>query len=353
MNGRRYTIVCFLFGLVLFSIHTYAQYPVYFEERFDQLSFSSRWKYERATPSRIKFDAREARAGKGCVKVTLHPGDDVGRGNRAEMKFSNYDAPESEVWYGWSFMIPEDFMDTTGLGAQILAQFHMLPDFEKGETWDTYDAEPMIVLTYKYDGSSRLGKLAYGLKGLNKRGVGTFDITKGQWYDVVWHIKWSRTEAGFFEAWINGEPVWSGDSYRTYGPNLYNAVSPYLKLGLYRNKAINSVNSIYIDEFRTGLSFEEVSVATNDSAAYTPVLKVYPNPSVGQPIRIQFNLEIEQQINLRLWNNLGQDLIDRNYELAAGPQLLWLDPRGTEPGLYRLELQMKHHVLREKVLIIH
>src|SRR5438552_7465710 len=38
---------------------------------------------------------------------------------------------------------------------------------------------------------------------------GTSDVTRNQWYDFVFHIKWSSTSAGFSEAWLNGKKVHS------------------------------------------------------------------------------------------------------------------------------------------------
>jgi hypothetical protein len=59
-------------------------------------------------------------------------------------------------------------------------------------------------------------------------------------------IYWSRTESGYAEAWIDGEPVTDGP---VTGPNMLNKESHYFKFGLYRNPDIKEVQTVYYDNF--------------------------------------------------------------------------------------------------------
>ena len=53
---------------------------------------------------------------------------------------------------------------------------------------------------------------------------------KNQWYDFVYHVRWSSGSDGFFDAWVNGEQVLS---HR--GPTLYAGQGVYMKLANYHN----------------------------------------------------------------------------------------------------------------------
>jgi hypothetical protein len=53
-------------------------------------------------------------------------------------------------------------------------------------------------------------------------------VVRNQWYNFVYHVKWSSGADGFFDAWVNGVQKMS---YR--GPTLYSGQGVYLKLGNY------------------------------------------------------------------------------------------------------------------------
>lgn len=61
---------------------------------------------------------------------------------------------------------------------------------------------------------------------------------------------------GFVEVWINDRPFTAG---RMYGPTLYNPVSNYLRLGLYRRKGVPTINHVFYDEVRIGDSYRAVA----------------------------------------------------------------------------------------------
>jgi hypothetical protein len=53
-------------------------------------------------------------------------------------------------------------------------------------------------------------------------------VVRNQWYNFVYHVKWSSGPDGFFDAWVNGVQKMS---YR--GPTLYPGQGVYLKLANY------------------------------------------------------------------------------------------------------------------------
>lgn len=233
-----------------------------FSESFDTAALSPRWKYELAEASRLQIVPSPARRGGGALKLTLHPKDRVAKRNRAEIKLFNREALGSEGWYAWSVLIPEDYADVARAELfQILGQWHDQPP--EGKAWKDYDSHtPMLAVKYTAEGGKPRLEIMYGLDGKNKGGVGSADIEKGKWVDLVFHVKWSMQADGFVEAWKDGQPITrgAGGAVRVTGPNMYNSMPPYLKLGLYRKDGIETVNSVYFDEVRIGRARADVEV---------------------------------------------------------------------------------------------
>src|SRR5262249_7237800 len=163
------------------------------------------------------------RAGAGAFKFTVAPGDLVDRGNRSELIRENNDPVCTEGYYGWSFQIPPNYADSDRW--QIIAQWQSQPDPSAGETWDSVKGRfPMIALQYQIvDGSPRLGISKAG-RGELHHIIALQTIPKGQWIDVVFHIRWSETGDGFVETWVNDLPITpdNGADHKVHGPTLYN-----------------------------------------------------------------------------------------------------------------------------------
>lgn len=232
-----------------------------FVERFDSWPLRDAWRGEMQDTSRVRIVARPVRAGIGALEVTLRPGDIAARRNRTELVLARRDGLESEVWYAWSVLVPAEYHDDReNARFQIMGQFHVAPDHAAGETWENYRGyPPMLSIQYGYDDSGSGFGLFYGL-GRDRARVAIHYIEKGRWYDIVLHVRWSRTAHGFVEAWIDGHP-WTPSSERdnrVYGANMYNAVPAYLKLGLYRDFGFESIHRLYYDELRIGGRREDV-----------------------------------------------------------------------------------------------
>lgn len=251
-----------------------------FVEHFDTLPLRAIWDANAQDVSRIEIVEEPVRATSGAVRLTVHPkdvavpGDRLAGKNRTELNIAYGTKPRTDAWrdtwYSWSFLVPVDYYDDyDNPRFQIMGQFHAVPDFERGEDWGNFHSTggstpPMISIRYGYDEKGSGFGLFYGLKtgGRHERMIAKRRLVKGKWYDVMMHIAWSRTDEGYVEAWINGEPItpWNGRDHKYYGANMYNDVPPILKLGLYRGPGFTKVNSVYYDEVHIGHSREDVSL---------------------------------------------------------------------------------------------
>ncbi len=235
----------------------------------------ARWSVrESARPDSIQVVTDPVRRGRFAAKFTVRPGDFISNGNRAELSWDNRDAPGSVAWYGWSFLIPEDFADTEWRPRlwQCIGQWHDQPMLEKGETWANFPGHsPSIAVYYTSKQGVPTIELWYGTyeKREMQHIVAVAPIQKGRWLDLVFHIGWSPNADGFIEAWLNGEPFIAPreDNHRAMGANMWNAYPHYLKVGLYRNKEIATTNSVYFDEIRIGNSYAGVAPALGTASA--------------------------------------------------------------------------------------
>ncbi len=241
-----------------------------FVEHFDSYPSSRVWSANAQDLSRIEIVDNPVRASSGAVKLTVFPEDISAKRNRAEINIIYGQKPKGKnwknIWYSWSFLIPEDYHDDyNNKRFQIMGQFHVVPDFERGEGWEDYlKIPPMISIRYGRDeGGSGFG-LFYGIKTAEKqeRMIAKKYIEKGRWYDIMMHINWSKHEDGYVEVWLDNEPLtpFNGKDYKFYGANMYNAVPPMLKLGLYRDFGFKRTNSVYYDELHIGHSKEAVNI---------------------------------------------------------------------------------------------
>lgn len=241
---------------------------LYFLEDFEdnQASFQG---YEGGKERSFKIVQDVVRKGKYAFKITVHP-DDItqvsgkDKKNRAEAKYDNLDPEGSEVYYGWSFLIPNDyiFKPEDGSGFNIIAQWHDKPDRESGETREQTAGlnPPIAVYMGTLDGQPGI-RINYGLRDLNVGSIGDSPIKLDDWNDIVFHIKWSQGEDGFVEVWHNDKSITGG---KVYGPNMHNSVPHYWKTGFYRgivgDDSTLTTNSMYIDEIRIGRSKADVSI---------------------------------------------------------------------------------------------
>lgn len=196
------------------------------------------------------------RKGTYSARFFLRPGDIINNGNRSELAVYNCAEYHTDVYYGWSFMIDTSWSDAHYC---LLSQWQNLPNYEMGEDWNnTFPSPPPLALVYT-DG---LLEVKWNEKVVREdvQTIGSRNIGKGVWHDVVFRVYWSDQNDGFIEAWLDGSPLISGTGNRFYGANLYNRSGNYFKFGLYRGHDSDTYPAIiaFADELKIGSSYDEV-----------------------------------------------------------------------------------------------
>jgi len=223
------------------------------------------WGWDLARAESAQVVQKPVRRGRYAVRITLAPGDRAASKERAELKLDDksiervHGRPGGEMWYGWSFLIPADYVDPADNPWQIVGQWHQRPPepkkpgerpgMEKG-------APPLLVYLESANGRHALTLIGRPAPKAPPRTLGSQPIQRGKWVDLIFHIKWSTGKDGFVEAWLDGKPFTSG---KMYGPTLYSPITTYLRLGLYRPKGVEATTSVYYDEVRLGDSYQAVA----------------------------------------------------------------------------------------------
>lgn len=221
-----------------------------------------------------EISSEVAKSGINSVKFSVSPDSYVNKGVRAELTFDQMIEPGDETFYEYSLFIPADYQDVKSLNAdngkpnwQIFGQWHDQPDECIGESWDDFPGNsPPIALYYSYLTKSDpeylkilSGPEFYDIYGSDStwndvsimaleyggRTIALQRIDKGEWIDFKFHIKWSRNNNGFIQAWVNDNAFTDG---RVFGSNMLNNASHYFKFGLYRNPTIPYANVVYYDD---------------------------------------------------------------------------------------------------------
>lgn len=213
----------------------------------------------------------QARRGRYALKVVVRPEDAVYPGDqradkeRAELlrlnscrltgvcSLGDEGAHGSEWWYSWSVFIPQGYdFKSEPHKFEIMGQWHDQAD--PGE--DPTGYSPPMSVAYRSDGKVQGFLIKYGLRNFNQT-IQEYltPIDQGKWIDLVFHIRFSKNDDGFMEVWKDGIMLkTSSGSTKVTGPNMYNTVPNYLRLGIYRGFALSQTNTIYYDEVRIGRS---------------------------------------------------------------------------------------------------
>ncbi len=232
------------------------------------------------------------RAG-SMIKFTVNPGDEASGGNRSEiLLFSNQDPMCSEAWYAWSFLVPVDYQESvSGDGFHTVGQWHAQRDLGSSDPTLQFDFQNPVNIEYipadhkTNKGNAVSDRLVINSKIFNFEddtllgvALASHDIVKGQWVDIVVHIKWSLQPDGFVEGWVRNiadptlpdsqqvpykKVVLLDGSTRFTGRTFGNSLGNFFKLGLYRKVNVNDdvTGVVYYDEFKRGSSFDEVALS--------------------------------------------------------------------------------------------
>lgn len=226
-----------------------------FKGNFESANFAG-WSKGASRSDSIQIIKSPVRAGKYAVKFTIKPGDIADNGHRAELTCNEKFPVGSEVFYKFSFMIPKDYAENDLW--QMFTQFHDQPDFENGETWDSYTNSLKLnklppPVSLSYHNNEIIIKRNDVIDGYHV--IATAKIEKGKWVDLIYHVKWSLGKDGFIEVFKSGKSISKG---KIYGPNVYNSSGNYLKIGFYRDKNITTTNTLYFDEVYISQSKKDI-----------------------------------------------------------------------------------------------
>lgn len=189
----------------------------------------------------VSFTDQYYRSGNHCVKLVLKEGyirQDGGDGNfteRTELDSGKYPFLNQEVWYRFSILVPKDFpiVDNRLVISQV-KQTALLRNpfqiyaqrFKNGKHYITiYDM-------MKKDKEERTE-------------LNLPELTKEEWHDFVFQIRYSHTQNGFINMWMDGEKVisFTGPTASKKGRNQF-----YHKMGMYRDQWPDPM-IIYFDNY--------------------------------------------------------------------------------------------------------
>ena len=178
-------------------------------------------------------------AGVSAVRLHTEPGDNnvAGSGsnerNDLTLNQSTSDGFEGrEHWWAHSILFPDDYVDPPQSTAGswnfgIVADFH---NTTNGAGQANFQITAMPATAISPDRPTGLGfQINYGNQASPTQvNYPIGPVIRNQWYNFVYHVKWSSGSDGYFDAWVNGVQKMA---YR--GPTLYPGQGVYLKLANY------------------------------------------------------------------------------------------------------------------------
>lgn len=208
------------------------------------------------------------RNGRMGVQLTTLPGDNniagSGEMERCDLMLSQElsDGYEGhEAWWAHSIYLPDNWQAPTW-HSYVLFDFHnttpgpgqanMMVNFRRRG-----DADPGILQFSEYGGDvNTAGHYAADI------GTEAVPVEKNIYYNFLYHVRWSSSSDGFFDAWVNGVRKLSHQ-----GPTLYAGQGVYLKLANYHNPVCDpyptcigthSASSVIHERIRRGATRESV-----------------------------------------------------------------------------------------------
>jgi len=178
-------------------------------------------------------------AGVNAVRLHTEPGDNNVTGSNSHERNdlttsqATSDGYEGrEHWWAHSVLFPDDYVDPPESTASswnfgIVADFH---NTTNGGGQANFQVNAMPATAISPDRPTGLSfKVSYGSQTSPTEAIYPIGpVVRNQWYNFVYHVKWSSGSDGFFDAWVNGVQKMS---YR--GPTLYPGQGVYWKLANY------------------------------------------------------------------------------------------------------------------------
>jgi len=174
---------------------------------------------------------------------------------RSEIQLPNSGKCYTTMFYGWDFKIATDYVESDKW--QIIGQFHDQPDASAGETWHNYPANnPPLAIRYE-NGYVVIAVYSWDTEGVMD--IARAAISKGSWNKIKIKTHWSTGSDGTVEVWLNGQKMQASGGQSVYtARNCFNKACNYLKIGLYRDKAITTKAIVYYDNVVS--SFDETAL---------------------------------------------------------------------------------------------
>jgi hypothetical protein len=193
-----------------------------------------------------------SRAGSRGVRLQTQPGDSAVSGSDTwERDDLTLDQSTSgcyagaEQWWSHSLFFPSDYVVSSQ--GNVVAAFH----HTGGEGQANFQILAMPDgLRFTGAGGSTIATNSRS-PGYHSTMLG--QLVKNQWYDFVYHVKWSSGSDGFMFAWVNGVQKMA---YR--GPTLYTGQGCYLKLANYHGATGTAISLVH-DRVVRGKSAAAVS----------------------------------------------------------------------------------------------
>jgi len=204
---------------------------------FETGNLSQFSKTQMVSADRLRVVSSPVRQGNRALRVEVRKGDNPinASGNRNELvKFDN--AKEgTEFYYGWSTLFPSDYP--------------MVPNWQVFMQWHhsgLNGAPPVrfVLGCSAADCGRPMPDTLFFI--VNGKTLWTkTPVTRGQWHDFVMRVKWSANPSvGFVELWYDGQLVLP----RRYTRTMFSSSDTnYMKVGLYRDAAVNPTQVMYHD----------------------------------------------------------------------------------------------------------
>jgi Polysaccharide lyase/Bacterial Ig domain len=212
------------------------------------------------------------RQGTGSGKITL-----TGTQTRDELILADNNGNRvllsegDDRYYAFSFYLRSMVWGAPGLGHNVIWQFHQVGSGNVGSPWVA-----LSLLNFSSPGGYDGKQVGQGLWGnfdwLSPSGPGTGGngdiklsgpLAMNTWYDVVVHVKASKTNNGAVQVWLNGNLIYSISGVSTM-PYTNNSDNPngfsqaQFQNGLYRGSGVTGTSEYRLDSVRFGTSYASV-----------------------------------------------------------------------------------------------
>ncbi|MEP6673705.1 MAG: T9SS type A sorting domain-containing protein [Ferruginibacter sp.] len=161
-------------------------------------------------------------------------------------------------------------------------------------------------------------------------------------------LQWNISEEGSTASYLvehssNGVSFSTVSTIAANGGSVYAAVdaNPYAGTSYYRIKVISKTGSYEYSSI--------IKVKLNDSK---PGLSVFPNPVENKMLNLQMDNFAAGKVQLKLYNNNGQLILDQNIQYNGGSQVQQVQlPATATKGVYRLVVNTNSETIKQTVIV--